>query len=80
MIEADFEWDADKADANLAKHGVAFEAATKVFLDAFALEACDTNSNPLEIRFIVTGLVNGLLLTVVYTERGERLRIISARK
>jgi len=52
---------------------VSFEAARRVFDDAFALELFDFESQPGEI-------VDGVVLTVVYTEREERLRIISARK
>ena len=52
---------------------MSFEAARRVFDDAFALELFDFESQPGEI-------VDGVVLTVVYTEREERLRIISARK
>lgn len=80
MRDEAFEWDATKAQTNLAKHGVSFEAACRVFDDLFALDRLDLASAPSEARYIITGMVNGLLLTVVYTERGERLRLISARK
>lgn len=76
----EFEWDPEKARANLAKHGVAFEAALQVFHDLFALEWLDLDSSPHEQRYLLIGESNGLLLTVVYVERGERLRIISARR
>ena len=75
-----FEWDADKAQSNLVKHGVSFEASQRVFDDAFSVERLDAASNPGEPRYIVTGMANGVLLTVVYSERDERTRIISARK
>jgi hypothetical protein len=48
--------------------------------DAFAHERFDSDSKADEIRFVITGMVNGVILTVVYTERGDRRRIISARK
>jgi len=80
MKEDQFEWEAGKAQSNLAKHGVSFAAARSVFDDAFAFERCDFESEPGEVRYAITGMVNEIILTVVYTERGERTRIISARK
>ncbi len=80
MNEDEFEWDAAKAESNFEKHGVGFEAARCVFDDVFALERCDFDSEPSEIRYVITATVNDVILTVVYTERGERTRIISARK
>ena len=80
MDEYQFEWDAAKSESNFEKHGVSFEGAVRVFDDLFACERLDLESEPGEIRNVITGIVNGLVLTVVYTERGERLRIISARK
>ena len=74
----EFEWDANKARTNLLKHGVSFTAARLVFDDVFALERLDASD--VEVRYVITGMANGILLTVVYTERGERTRIISARK
>jgi hypothetical protein len=76
----EFEWDAAKAESNREKHGVSFEAARCVFDDAFSCEQCDLDSEPGEIRYVITGMVNDVILTAVYTERGERTRIISARK
>jgi uncharacterized protein len=76
----EFEWDEGKARANLAKHGVSFEAARLVFDDLFAIERVDSGSEPIEVRYVITAMANGVLLTVVYTERGDRIRIISARK
>jgi uncharacterized protein len=80
MDREEFEWDAAKAESNFEKHGIAFEAARYVFHDAFALEQCDLDSEPGEIRYVITGMVNDVILTAVYTERGQRTRIISARK
>jgi uncharacterized protein len=80
MDEHEFEWDAAKAQSNLVKHGVSFGAAQWVFDDVFACERCDFNSEAGEIRYVITGRVNDILLTVAYTERGHRTRIISARK
>ena len=76
----EFEWDAAKATANLRKHGVAFGDASLVFNDAMPLHSFDVDAGYGEERMIATGMVNGVLLTVVYTEREERTRLISARK
>jgi uncharacterized DUF497 family protein len=76
----EFEWDELKAQSNLAKHGVSFAAAQLVFDDVFALERFDPGGERAEARYVTTGVANGVVLTVVYTERGERIRIISARK
>ena len=81
--EQQFEWDADKAEANLRKHRIAFEAARRVFEDDFAVEWPDADLpyGPYgEMRFVITGMVDGRLLRVAYTERNDRIRIISARK
>lgn len=76
----DFEWDEEKAASNYAKHGVSFDAAIKVFRDPFAIEKSDDRQDYGEERLILTGMADSLLLTVVYTERGEKTRIISARR
>lgn len=76
----EFEWDAGKAASNLRKHSVAFADAQRVFDDAFAVHEFDLDAGYGEQRMIVIGMVNGVLLTVVYAERGERTRLISARK
>ena len=75
-----FEWDDVKAHSNLVKHGISFEAGRRVFDDAFALGRDDVGDTGDEVRYVLIGMVNGVLLTTVYTERGERTRIISARK
>jgi uncharacterized DUF497 family protein len=79
MLEDEFAWDDDKAAANLRKHGVAFADACRVFDDSFAVHRFDFPDEG-EQRMVVTGMVNGVLLTVVYAERCERTRLISARK
>lgn len=75
-----FEWNAQKASANLAKHGVSFETARRVFDDPFAVDIEDRSANYGEVRRRIVGLGNGLVLTVIYTERSEVIRLISARK
>ena len=76
----DFEWDERKAAINLRRHRVSFPLARLVFNDAFALVEQDLSEDYGEDRFVAIGMVEGVLITVVYTERGERIRIISARK
>jgi uncharacterized DUF497 family protein len=78
--EEQFEWDAARAEANLRKHGIAFEAARRVFNDGFAVEWPDADLPYGETRFVITGMVDSRLLRVVYTERDGRIRIISARR
>lgn len=76
----EFEWDEDKAAANLHKHGVDFADAALVFEDDYALTMGDPYSEH-EKRFITMGHdPYGRLLVVVYTWRGERIRIVSARQ
>jgi uncharacterized DUF497 family protein len=79
MMDGEFEWDDAKASENYAKHGVDFETATQVFQDPFALEFLDDREDYGEDRFILIGMANGVL-TVVYTERNDRVRLISARR
>jgi uncharacterized DUF497 family protein len=80
MQSDEFEWDDAKAEANLRKHSISFRAASRVFDDELVLIEQDLTEDYGEDRFVATGLVEGLLVTVVYTERGDRIRIISARK
>lgn len=75
-----FEWDPKKASTNCFKHEVTFEEASTIFSDNSSL----TIDNPLhslhEKRFITIGIsAKGRVLVVVHTERGENIRIISAR-
>ena len=76
-----FEWDDEKAIANLEKHGVSFGEATEVFYDPKALEGYDAVHSTNDSRFFIIGLSSRRLLYVVYAEReDEVVRIISARK
>lgn len=76
-----FEWDPEKAVANLRKHGVSFEEATTVFGDSMAMNMPDPDHSLTEERFILLGLSHRLRLVVVaYAERGTRTRLISARE
>ncbi len=80
MESNDFEWDDAKAEANRRKHKIRFHAAIRVFDDPLVLILQDLSEDYGEDRFLATGLVEDLLMTVTYTERGDRIRIISARK
>lgn len=80
MDDGEFAWDDAKAASNLAKHGVSFEAARDVFRDAFAVEWADDRQDYGEPRFVIVGMIDGRLLAVTYTPRGEAIRIISARE
>lgn len=77
-----FEWDADKAQTNLEKHGVRFEIAAAVFLDPDRITAVDDRIDYGEERHITLGRTHDGVLVVVTTERdeGQTIRIISARK
>ena len=76
----DFEWDDSKAEDNYSQHGVDFVDATRVFLDPNRIERLDTSRDYGEDRYQTIGFVEDAILFVVYTERGERLRLISARR
>jgi uncharacterized protein len=77
---AEFEWDLAKARSNYAKHGVAFETARKAFSDPLMVEVLDDSEDYGEARFLLIGMVAGQLITVVYTPRQGRYRLISARQ
>ena len=74
-----FEWDADKAAKNLAKHGISFTEAALVFADPRRLTVVDTR-HTIEIRENTTGQIGDLLVvTVTHTDRAGVVRLISAR-
>lgn len=75
------EWDSEKARSNIRKHRVSFEEASTVFGDPLSLTIPDPGHSQAEGRFLDIGLSrSGRLLVVSYTERGSRLRLISARR
>ena len=77
----EFEWNEAKARANLRAHGVTFELARTIFRDPFAIELLDDRRDYGEPRFIIIGMAEGRVpLFVAYTERDEKIRIISARR
>ncbi len=78
-----FEWDKQKNETNIKKHGVSFEEAVSVFFDPEALIIADPDHSVEEERFVIMGLNEKLKLLVVchcYRENEEIIRIISARK
>jgi uncharacterized DUF497 family protein len=76
-----FEWHAAKAARNFSRHGVSFEEAASVFYDALAVTGRDPDHSEGEERWVTFGVSSaGRLLVVSHTERGEAIRIISARK
>jgi uncharacterized protein len=75
-----FEWDIEKAQLNAAKHGVTFEEARQAFDDPRAVEIFDEEHSIDEARYQLIGLSGKRLLFVIFTLRGERQRIIHARK
>ena len=75
-----FEWDSRKARSNLVKHGVGFEEASTIFGNPSSLTIPDPEHSLSEKRYITMGKAfTGKLLVVVHTERGDNIRIISAR-
>lgn len=77
---AKFEWDDGKAAANWRDHGITFDQGAKAYLDPFAVELIDDREDYGEERFNVLGMCGGVILHVTYTERGDRIRIISTRR
>lgn len=76
-----FEWDARKAALNLRKHGISFEEAATVFGDALAYTFVDPDHSLGEHRFLTIGVsAHDRTLLVVHAERGQDIRIISARR
>lgn len=76
----DFEWDNRKAASNRTKHGVSFAEAATAFYDPLAVTFSDPDHSTTEDRWIILGASDrGRLLFVAHTDRGDRIRIISAR-
>jgi len=76
-----FEWDPRKERSNLAKHGVGFEQASTIFGDRSSLTIPDPEHSQTEERYItISRAFTDKLLVVVHTERGNNIRLISARR
>ena len=80
MEAGEFVWDEAKALSNLTKHRLAFEDAALVFLDPQRLDFDVSRAGDGEGRRKVVGAIQGRVVTVVYTLRGGRIRLISARR
>ena len=75
-----FEWDPAKAADNVARHGVSFQEAATVFRDPLSATGPDPDHSFDEERFVTFGIsTSGRLLVIAHTERGDTIRIISAR-
>lgn len=77
-----FEWDSEKEKTNIRKHGIDFATAARVFSDENRLDMYDESHSENEERYITIGAINGIMyiVFVVYTEREDAIRLISARK
>jgi len=76
----DFEWDDAKAARNLVKHGVPFTYAAGVFLDPQAIDIDASRPGDGEERRKMIGMIEGRIYSIVYTEREDSIRLISARR
>jgi hypothetical protein len=80
-MELTFGWDEIKAEDNRKKHEVSFDEAAAIFHDPFSITMPDPDHSVEEERYIDIGCSSdGRLLMVVYTERGNDIRIISCRR
>ncbi|MEM9009430.1 MAG: BrnT family toxin [Cyanobacteria bacterium P01_F01_bin.86] len=83
MSQIEFIWDEQKAETNIAKHGVSFEEAKTAFYDPNARVTYDPDHSQDEDRYILLGISESLRILVVchlYREDEETIRLISARK
>ena len=78
QISLRIEWDEDKNRINIRKHGISFETAKLVFNDNLRIEIYDLEHSTYEDRYNTIGMVEDVIF-VVYTERKENIRLISAR-
>ena len=77
----EFEWDPVKAKLNLKEHGVSFDEATTIFRDTLSITISNPDHSDYEDRFVDIGMSHRMqLLVVSYTERKDKIRIISARR
>ncbi len=75
-----FDWDDAKAASNLAKHGVPFDYAARVFLDEAVVDFDASREADGEARRKAVGQIEGRIFTVVHAQRGDAIRIISTRR
>ncbi|MBI4672418.1 MAG: BrnT family toxin [Chloroflexi bacterium] len=80
-MNPNFEWDEEKAKANLKWHKITFDEGATVFSDPFSITILDPDHSIDEERYLDIGTSDkGRVLIVSYTERGAKIRIISCRK
>jgi len=77
-MESTFEWDETKDRINRLKHGIPFDLAQRAFSDPRRVILEDLNHGSVEQRFFCLGVVNGEVMTVRFTRRGEQVRIFGA--
>jgi uncharacterized DUF497 family protein len=80
MEDGDFAWDDTKAAIHLLDHAISFEMARVAFRDVFSVEWIDDSQGVAEERYCMLAMAENRLLHVSYTLRGDKIRIISARK
>jgi uncharacterized DUF497 family protein len=79
-VDLIFQWDVEKADSNLRKHGVSFDEAASVFADPLSITISDAIHSATEDRLVTIGeSATGRIIVVAHTERDHTIRIISAR-
>ncbi|MEA5554386.1 BrnT family toxin [Anabaena cylindrica UHCC 0172] len=77
----EFEWNPNKAELNFEKHGVSFQEAATTFNDPLSVTFPDPDHSIGESRYVIIGISRfGQILVVAHTDRGDKIRIISARK
>lgn len=79
-MDLEFDWDPDKNERNFSKHGVSFDQATDVFDDPLRIEFVSLRGHMSEVRKLVIGSRGEDVLAVIFTDRGNTKRIISARR
>ncbi len=80
MVHRTFEWDTAKAASNFQKHGIDFNFAIAAFDDPLSVDEIDGFGDYGEERSKLVGMAGGIVLAIIDTERGERTRLISARR
>jgi uncharacterized protein len=79
-VEPNFEWDIAKSERTFAQRGFDFSFACRVFESDMYMEAFDDRHSDDEPRFVVVGVVDCVFVTLIYTPRESRKRILSARR
>jgi len=77
MLQVEFEWDDTKCALNFEKHGIDFEDAATIFNAPVLISPSNRGS---EARWIAVGLLDGAEIAVVFAKRGDKYRLISARR